>query len=167
MNQSKSQENRENDGFSSSDGKFERQVESWHVKVLRNQIKREKGDRNSGRNPDRRQTPLTIFQKIRTVTRQGRYTYSADRRRVVPSPPKKQPKFSREKRWFGWFKCPCGRKWTSSYTWTIYGQKQTTQCKKCKRSVLPYQLVSLKYIILMFTLSKNQFFVRCLKTLPL
>ena len=31
MNENKSQENRENDGFSSSDGEFDEQVESWRV----------------------------------------------------------------------------------------------------------------------------------------
>lgn len=90
MNQSKPRENRENDGFSSSDGHFGKQVESWHVKVLRNQIRREKEDRKSGQNPNSRQTPVTIFQKIRSITRQGQYTNSAVRRRVVPSPPKKK-----------------------------------------------------------------------------
>ena len=49
------------------------------------------------------------------------------------------------KRWFGSFKCTrtnCGRTWTSSWTWTVDNQIQTTQCLTCKTSVLPYQLVS-------------------------
>ena len=49
------------------------------------------------------------------------------------------------KRWFGSFKCTsrsCGRTWTSSWTWTVDNQIQTTQCQTCKTSVLPYQLVS-------------------------
>ena len=49
------------------------------------------------------------------------------------------------KRWFGSFKCTernCGRTWTSSWTWTVDNQIQTTQCQICKISVLPYQLVS-------------------------
>ena len=121
------------------------------------------------KNPDRvqtadsRQTPVKIFQKIRTRA-PGHVV--PQHLSPFPSPPKKKPKFSREKRWFGWFECTCGRTWTSSYTWTVDGKKQPTQCMNCKKSMLPYQLVSSKYIILMFTISKNQFFVRCLKILP-
>ena len=54
------------------------------------------------------------------------------------------------KRWFGSFKCTertCGRTWTSSWTWTVDNQIQTTQCQICKRSVLPYQLVSQVYLL--------------------
>ena len=54
------------------------------------------------------------------------------------------------KRWFGWFKCTskyCGRTWTSSCTWTVDNQIQTTQCQNCRTSVLPYQLVSYKNIV--------------------
>ena len=35
----------------------------------------------SGQNPDNRQTPETVFRKIRTKARQGQDTYSAVRRR--------------------------------------------------------------------------------------
>ena len=282
MNENKSQENRENDGFSSSDGEFDEQVESWHVKVLQNQEperklkeleeelqeQREKNEKltdelnktkecfakckevseyiksrlqgkvqelnntkaelklknenlkekqlenenlrkelnhylnhsselnrvntellskikqlsesnndsgiNNGakmtsqqnrdrQNPDRKtsdslfykksdriqtadskQTPMTIFQKIRTG---GSGHVVPQHLSPFPSPPKKKPKVSREKRWFGWFKCDCGRTWTSGFTWTLDDQAQTMQCKKCKTSVLPYKRVSSKYII--------------------
>ena len=56
------------------------------------------------------------------------------------------------KRWFGSFKCTkrtCGRTWTSSWTWTIDNQIQTTQCQICKTSVLPYQLVSQVYLLVL------------------
>ena len=53
------------------------------------------------------------------------------------------------KRWYGHFKCfgiisgqRCGRTWTSSLTWTINNQIQSTQCKACSTDTLPYQLVS-------------------------
>ena len=55
------------------------------------------------------------------------------------------------KRWFGHFKCtaktgkskkPCGRTWSSSWTWTVDNQIQTTECKTCNSSTMPYQLVS-------------------------
>ena len=59
------------------------------------------------------------------------------------------------KRWFGSFKCTsksCGRIWTSSWTWTVNNQIQTTQCQTCKTSVLSYQLVSSKIKMLIFEL---------------
>ena len=58
------------------------------------------------------------------------------------------------KRWFGHFKCTaktgkskklCGRTWTSSWTWTVDNQIQTTKCKTCNSSTMPYQLVSRSY----------------------
>lgn len=55
------------------------------------------------------------------------------------------------KRWYGHFKCtaktgksrkPCGRTWQSSWTWTVDNQIQTTKCKACNSSTMPYHLVS-------------------------
>ena len=52
-------------------------------------------------------------------------------------------------RWYGHFKCmaktgkskkPCGRTWTSSWTWTIDNQIQTTKCKTCNTSTMPYKI---------------------------
>ena len=62
------------------------------------------------------------------------------------------------KRWYGHFRCmgilrrrQCGRTWTSSLTWTLNNQIQTTQCKSCNTETLPYQLVScLIYIFVNF-----------------
>ena len=113
-------------------------------------------------NPDRktsdsRQTPVTIFQKIRTKTRQGQDTDRAVHRLLVPSPPKKKIKFTRRKRWFGSFRCNCGRSWSSGYTWTLDDEPQPMQCQNCMTSVLPDQLVSSIFIYLMFVLIKKRF----------
>ena len=81
----------------------------------------------------------------------------------IPSPPKsiqvlptqpKQLNFPVEKRWYGSFKCSCGRSWSSGYTWTVDNQPQTMQCQRCNTTVLPYKLVS--SIFIMFILVKNQ-----------
>ena len=57
----------------------------------------------------------------------------------------------RKKRMYGHFNCTginaqgkrCGRTWTSSLTWTLNNQIQTTKCKACNTETMPYQLVSL------------------------
>ena len=49
------------------------------------------------------------------------------------------------KRWYGYFGCTekgCKSTWVSSNTWTVDNKIQTTQCRKCKTSVLPYEIVS-------------------------
>ena len=49
------------------------------------------------------------------------------------------------KRWYGHFKCTeksCKNVWSSSNTWTVNNKIQTTQCKKCLTSVLPFEIVS-------------------------
>jgi len=49
------------------------------------------------------------------------------------------------KRWYGYFGCTkkgCESTWVSSNTWTIDNKIQTTQCRKCKTSVLPNEIVS-------------------------
>ena len=49
------------------------------------------------------------------------------------------------KRWYGYFRCTemkCKNKWTSSNTWTVDNKIQTTQCKACFTSTLPYEIVS-------------------------
>ena len=48
-------------------------------------------------------------------------------------------------RWYGHFRCTekkCKNGWTSSNTWTVDNKIQTTQCKKCLTSTLPYEIVS-------------------------
>ena len=48
-------------------------------------------------------------------------------------------------RWFGSFECTvkrCMNQWVSSNTWTVDNKIQTTQCKECLHSVLPYEIVS-------------------------
>ena len=57
--------------------------------------------------------------------------------------PKKQETWN--KRWYGYFGCVekgCKSTWVSSNTWTVDNKIQTTQCRKCKTSVLPYIIVS-------------------------
>ena len=57
----------------------------------------------------------------------------------------------RKRRMYGHFNCTginaqgkrCGRTWTSSLTWTLNNQIQTTKCKACNTETMPYQLVSL------------------------
>ena len=49
------------------------------------------------------------------------------------------------KRWYGYFGCTkkgCESTWVSSNTWTVDNKIQTTQCRKCMTSVLPYIIVS-------------------------
>ena len=65
------------------------------------------------------------------------------KRVVNPSEINIEQKCNRCRRWVSprleeWSK----RTWTSSWTWTVDNQIQTTQCQTCKTSVLPYQLVS-------------------------
>ena len=51
-------------------------------------------------------------------------------------------------RWFGSFECTvksCRNQWVSSNTWTVDNKIQTTQCKECLHSVLPYDIVSRSY----------------------
>ena len=49
------------------------------------------------------------------------------------------------KRWYGYFECTkkgCGNTWNSSNTWTIDNKIQTTECRKCNKSMLPHDIVS-------------------------
>ena len=49
------------------------------------------------------------------------------------------------KKWYGSFECTvksCMNQWVSSNTWTVDNKIQTTQCRKCKKSTLPYDIVS-------------------------
>ena len=83
----------------------------------------------------------------------------------IPSPLKKKMRFVCRKRWFGSFRCTCGRSWSSGYTWTLDDKAQPMECQNCMSSVLPYQLVSSTFIYLMFFLIKTQFSTHSLKIL--
>ena len=213
MNENKSQENRENDGFSSSDGEFDEQVESWRVsrpeiklKKLEEELQeqREKNEkltdelkktkecfakykevgeeiksRLQGKVQELNNTKAELklknenlkekqleneklrnnlnYYRNRTLELAGAKATSVfNDKHVVPrhlspspSPPKKKIKFTRRKRWFGSFRCNCGRSWSSGYTWTLDDKPQPMQCQNCMTSVLPDQLVSSIFIYLM------------------
>ena len=59
------------------------------------------------------------------------------------------------KRWYGYFECTvvgCKSTWVSSNTWTVDNKIQTTQCRKCLTSVLPYEIVSKSFCYLLLFL---------------
>lgn len=75
---------------------------------------------------------------IRDIQQSKRFAYNSQTRTisVTFSTPRRSMKSNNEPRkWYGSFKCPCGKRWDSAHSWTGCWQK----CKSCNQEVYPCQ----------------------------